>query len=727
MKREIKVTIILLLNLLFLNAQEGWYYQTPNNIRDVAFVTENKIVAVGQGIWISTDIEKNWEGIYPGYDQAMDMLGTNKWLEAVDFPSTSIGYAVGNGPKTVILKTTTGGSSWKELNPSSPWQASELHDVKFIDINTGFAVGGTFLNGNWKGTILKTTNGGSDWTVAHESSIFFQSIDITPNNTIWACGGTHYLAKSTDLGNTWTESNANSGSETYGISYKIKFIDDDRGLLHIGNANKLFRTTNGGSNWELLETGLDGNSVNIEYFSDGTVYTVLQNGLAHSGFYKSTNHGTTWTTVKYVEDIYFNLKFLFKDKNFGFFNINSANKFITTKDGGLTYNDFNISTDFLYFKENTLYGWASSYGKHLLRTTNGKTWNIIESSTTTGKEIYSIKGMQFFDENNGFAIGVIKLSDVSTQQVLMGTNDGGITWEVKELPYGPVAIHFVDETYGWVVGALGMIYKTLDGGATWGPQTSGTSEMLLDVFFYDEMLGWAVGEGNTLLKTENGGLLWNKIDLPNFTNYANISISSYSGEICYMVGTDGIYKSADAGDTWISLNKPANTTGYYNQKIIMVSDTELYLLFYDTFYHSNDGGGTWKLVKKDAHYIYPQTHENIWATYAGGIIYTSNSGVVSVEDESKQTNIVSDFKLFQNYPNPFNPTTSIEYSVPSNENVTLKVFDILGREVATLVNQQMNPGNYKVQFDASQLVSGVYFYRISAGNYNKTMKMLLLK
>ena len=166
MKREIKVTIILLLNLLFLNAQEGWYYQTPNNIRDVAFVTENKIVAVGQGIWISTDIEKNWEGIYPGYDQAMDMLGTNKWLEAVDFPSTSIGYAVGNGPKTVILKTTTGGSSWKELNPSFPWQASELHDVKFIDINTGFAVGGTFLNGNWKGTILKTTNGGSDWTVA---------------------------------------------------------------------------------------------------------------------------------------------------------------------------------------------------------------------------------------------------------------------------------------------------------------------------------------------------------------------------------------------------------------------------------------------------------------------------------------------------------------------------------------------------------------------------------
>ena len=104
-------------------------------------------------------------------------------------------------------------------------------------------------------------------------------------------------------------------------------------------------------------------------------------------------------------------------------------------------------------------------------------------------------------------------------------------------------------------------------------------------------------------------------------------------------------------------------------------------------------------------------------------LYQFDDPTVDVKDNIPP----SEFTLSQNYPNPFNPSTSIEYSVPTNENVTLKVFDILGREVATLVNQEMNPGNYKVHFDASNLSSGIYFYKISSGTYNKTMKMLLLK
>ena len=104
-------------------------------------------------------------------------------------------------------------------------------------------------------------------------------------------------------------------------------------------------------------------------------------------------------------------------------------------------------------------------------------------------------------------------------------------------------------------------------------------------------------------------------------------------------------------------------------------------------------------------------------------LYQFDDPTVDVKDNVPP----SEFTLSQNYPNPFNPSTSIEYSVPTNEYVTLKVFDMLGREVATLVNQEMNPGNYKVQFDASNLSSGIYFYKISSGTYNKTMKMLLLK
>jgi Secretion system C-terminal sorting domain len=94
----------------------------------------------------------------------------------------------------------------------------------------------------------------------------------------------------------------------------------------------------------------------------------------------------------------------------------------------------------------------------------------------------------------------------------------------------------------------------------------------------------------------------------------------------------------------------------------------------------------------------------------------------------KQTTIAPDkFSLSQNYPNPFNPSTTIKYSVASSSYVTIKVFDLLGDQVAALVNERKSPGKYSVNFDASNLSSGVYLYRIHARNYVSTKKMLLLK
>ncbi|MGB5288573.1 MAG: T9SS type A sorting domain-containing protein, partial [Ignavibacteriaceae bacterium] len=80
-----------------------------------------------------------------------------------------------------------------------------------------------------------------------------------------------------------------------------------------------------------------------------------------------------------------------------------------------------------------------------------------------------------------------------------------------------------------------------------------------------------------------------------------------------------------------------------------------------------------------------------------------------------------------NYPNPFNPSTSIHFSIPSSEFVTLKVFDMLGNEVATIINEEKPAGSYQVEFNASQLSSGIYFYTINAGSFIETRKMILLK
>jgi hypothetical protein len=90
-------------------------------------------------------------------------------------------------------------------------------------------------------------------------------------------------------------------------------------------------------------------------------------------------------------------------------------------------------------------------------------------------------------------------------------------------------------------------------------------------------------------------------------------------------------------------------------------------------------------------------------------------------------NLPTSMFLHQNYPNPFNPTTTIRYTLPRAEFVSLKVYDILGREVATLVNERQAAGGYSVRFDANQLSSGLYFYKITTGNFNKARKMVVMK
>ena len=99
--------------------------------------------------------------------------------------------------------------------------------------------------------------------------------------------------------------------------------------------------------------------------------------------------------------------------------------------------------------------------------------------------------------------------------------------------------------------------------------------------------------------------------------------------------------------------------------------------------------------------------------------------VVGIEDE--KLDLPLSFKLNQNYPNPFNPSTNIKYSVPENGFVKLAVYNLIGEEVSLLVNEQVNGGFYEIEFDAAALPSGIYFYRIQAGNYVETKKMILIK
>ena len=109
-------------------------------------------------------------------------------------------------------------------------------------------------------------------------------------------------------------------------------------------------------------------------------------------------------------------------------------------------------------------------------------------------------------------------------------------------------------------------------------------------------------------------------------------------------------------------------------------------------------------------------------SYTNSYTVTDISEVVNRKDQ-----LPSKYNLFQNYPNPFNPVTTIKYSVPGSSFVSLKVYDILGRAIESIVNEEKSPGVYTVKFDGSTLVSGIYFYRLHAGNYSETKKFILMK
>lgn len=95
--------------------------------------------------------------------------------------------------------------------------------------------------------------------------------------------------------------------------------------------------------------------------------------------------------------------------------------------------------------------------------------------------------------------------------------------------------------------------------------------------------------------------------------------------------------------------------------------------------------------------------------------------------KNQNSPIPEKFKLYQNYPNPFNSTTTINYSIPKTCFVRITVYDLLGKEIETLVNHEQTVGNYKIDFDGDKLTSGIYFYRIQAGNFSETKKLILLK
>ena len=191
------------------------------------------------------------------------------------------------------------------------------------------------------------------------------------------------------------------------------------------------------------------------------------------------------------------------------------------------------------------------------------------------------------------------------------------------------------------------------------------------------------------------------------------------------------------GTKWISYD-------IYNSDLPSNSVEDLALDNYENLWIATYGGGAAKFDRKDKWILYNQNNSglpwidvekiivdrnnNKWfGVQQSGLTVFNEEGVILSAVVQKSNQVNNSFSLYQNYPNPFNPTTTISYQLPFNSHVTLKVYDILGKELTTLVNEEKAPGTYRINFNAKDISSGIYFYQLKVGNFIETKKMELIR
>lgn len=362
-----------------------------------------------------------------------------------------------------------------------------------------------------------------------------------------------------------------------------------------------------------------------------------------------------------------------------------------TTNGGVTWTDGNpnpgVINGTVYaieaFGADTAWCTTSPAATFIYRTTNGGA-NWVQVHTQTGGFWNVIK---FQNRTTGFIQG----DPVGGRWSLWRTTDAGATWDSSGMYLPQNATEA-----GWNNSAILMgstiwfgtnntrVYRSTDFGSTWNFTATTGSLNGYSMGFTSASLG-LVG-GTAVVKTTDGGTTYSApITVPGSGNILGLD---GTGDIFWAGRGTAIYMSTDAGNTWVSHFTPTGTVNAMD----VVEDGDC---------------------------------ATGWAVGATGTISRLSGVMVGLGNNN--TEVPETFRLEQNYPNPFNPATTISFSMPTSDNVELKVYDMLGREVASLINGFRVAGSFRVDFNASHLSSGVYIYRLKAGDFVESKRMMLVK
>lgn len=371
-------------------------------------------------------------------------------------------------------------------------------------------------------------------------------------------------------------------------------------------------------------------------------------------------------------------------------------------------------------------------GTILKTTNNGNTWNSKSSGTTN-----HLNAVSFCFGGDGIAVG---------NEVICLTTDGGDSWYASYINKNAVSVYYYLSVYfGWniIIGCDdGTIFFSSDAGMTW-QDTLLVNEFVIATgcveYFplVNEKALFATISYNAvtslpIFQSSPWDIYNNPISLGN-----NLIGGELSYDYQYLIGTAGspgsnllLMNKFKLDTVWIPIYSSV-TEQFTPEDIAIYYDYNLFICGNNgNIFTSIDDGSSWSEqitgINSTLNSIEFGYNDSVGYSVGdnGIILFTSNGGGISNVDELKQP---AQVHLYQNYPNPFNPTTNIRFRIAERGIVSLRVFDIMGREIAWLVNEEKPAGEYSVEFIPNGIASGLYFYQLNTGRFTQTKKMLLIR
>jgi ligand-binding sensor domain-containing protein len=665
----------------------------------------NAFAKKGSDIFIGT----NGYGVYSSSDNGALWVQKNhviSFLNASTFKDVTALAVSG----TNIFAGTYGGGIFSSSNNGDTWIPLNS-GLTTVYIYTLAASGNNIIAGTGNG-VYTSVNNGNSWQFTLAGNIVSLYNDSTDDILYSACNaynaGIHI---STDHGLSWSYA---------GLDHQVISVTAKGNLILAGSYDGLYRSTNGGINWDENTNGMSSTFVLSLLISGNTIFAGTSMGL-----YYSTDDGSNWTRYtsplvqKTVNSVLQNNGTIFAgtyeygvaaSSDNGFSWDFSNNGLVPLPINSVIAVDQNLSasTGAIYFSNNSGNSWILKK----LTYTQGMTFNggnlyvntiddSIFKSTDYGNSWLGFAASRpsvFAVHGNNIFIESIIVDD-SHQKT--NPEEDKITGVFRSTDFGAsyYCVLMVNKVYALAASENEVYtytssgaYRTTDDGNNWISIGSGLGSGVRGFYFNGNNIYAASSNG--AYRSTDDGATWTQIN--SGLNNNSVNAFSFSGNYILAATNDGVYSSDNDGEQWVNISPglPEGTT--------VLSLTS------------------------NSNYLYAGTYDKaVWKLPLEQITGIGKS----------HSRLPDKFALYQNYPNPFNPTTKIRFDIPLSplyergvgRFVHLTIYDILGREVSTLLNRQLQPGTYNIEWNASNYPSGVYFYKLVTDSYTAVKKMILIK